>query len=99
MNNVKVALITHTVVSVGCTLLLEGIGFGAARLLRLAIVVGLVEFIVINPASASVPVLTDHRSTPHAIAGEWNNGAKEAAITMANIRQDNFLSIALLSRH
>ncbi|HYL97349.1 MAG TPA: hypothetical protein VEZ90_00215 [Blastocatellia bacterium] len=63
-------LITQTVVSVGCTRLFAGIGFGAAGLLRFAIVVGVGELSWINPASASVPVLTDHRSTPQANAGE-----------------------------
>jgi len=61
---------TQTVVSVGCTRLLLGMGLGAVKLLRVAIVVGDVEFMFTRPESASVPVLTDHRSTPHARPGE-----------------------------
>jgi len=61
-------LITHRVVSVGCTLLFAGIGFGAVKLLRLLIVVVVGAFRLTRCASGSVPVFTDHLSTPHAKA-------------------------------
>src|SRR5215831_9030109 len=88
---------THTVVSVGCTRLLDGIGLGAVRLLRLAMVVAVVELVLTNPASGSVPVFTDHRSTPHARPGARRNWPREAAVTIADRRQRHFLSIVILS--
>ena len=54
----------YTVVSVGFTRLFAGSEDGAGNASREAIVVAVVESRLINPASASVPVLTDQRSTP-----------------------------------
>jgi hypothetical protein len=62
---VNVALITQTVVSVGDTRLLEGIGLGAGTARKEAMVVGEEEARLTLPASGSVPVFTDQRSTPH----------------------------------
>lgn len=58
----------NTVVSVGWTRLFGGIGLGADRLVRLAIVVVVVDARLMRIASGSVPVLTDQRSTPHVAA-------------------------------
>ena len=65
MNFTSVALMTQTVVSVGLSQVLSGMVPGAEIALRLAIVVGVEEFRLIKPASASVPVFTDHRSELH----------------------------------
>ena len=56
---------THCFVSVGETRLFDGIGLGAVRERRLAMVVEEEELRLIAPAPESVPVLTDQRSTPH----------------------------------
>src|SRR5438034_4001514 len=58
----------NTVVSVGCTRLFNGIGRGAGRPARLAIVVVVVLERLTSCASGSVPVFTDQRSTPHVAA-------------------------------
>jgi hypothetical protein len=63
---VSVAVTLKTVVSVGRTRLLSGMGLGAGRAARLAIVVVVVLERLMRPASGSVPVFTDQRSTPHA---------------------------------
>src|SRR5215472_6378048 len=56
---------THTVVSAGLTRLFVGIGLGVvkARMFATVVLVGALRLTV--PASGSVPVLTDQRSTPH----------------------------------
>src|SRR5215510_7981933 len=56
---------THTVVSAGETRLFAGIGLGAVNARMAAMVVLVEEFRFTSPASGSVPVLTDQRSTPH----------------------------------
>src|SRR5215475_4154715 len=56
---------THSVVSAGETRLLAGIGLGAGRARMELMVVLVEEFRFTRPASGSVPVLTDQRSTPH----------------------------------
>src|SRR5258707_1526523 len=56
---------TQTVVSVGCTRLFAGIGLGAGSAVMLLIGVAVLELRFTNPASGSVPVFTDQRSTPH----------------------------------
>src|SRR5579859_6096093 len=55
---------THCVVSYGDTRLFGGIGFGAVQLRIVTIDCGDVVFRFTRPTSASVPVLTDQRSTP-----------------------------------
>src|SRR6267154_4542378 len=56
---------TQSVVSAGDTRLLAGIGLGAVNA-RIELMVVLVEeFRLTSPTSASVPVFTDQRSTPH----------------------------------
>src|SRR6476620_3414377 len=61
---------THCVVSHGDTRLLAGMGLGAAGVRNAAMVVLVEEFRLTRPASGSVPVFTDQRSTPH-----WANNA------------------------
>jgi len=56
---------THCVFSVGATRLLDGMGLGAGTARREAMVVLVEEFRLTKPASGSVPVFTDQRSTPH----------------------------------
>ena len=56
----------NTVVSVGFTRVFNGIGLGAGRPVRLAIVVLVGLERLMRLASVSVPVFTDHRSTPQA---------------------------------
>src|ERR1051326_405089 len=56
---------THCVVSVGETRLLDGIGLGAGTARIEAMVVLVEEFRLTRPESGSVPVFTDQRSTPH----------------------------------
>src|SRR5438132_20387 len=64
-----------TVVSVGCTRLFGGRGLGAGRPARFAIAVVVVDDRLMRLASGSVPVFTDHRSTPHvAAAADGANG-------------------------
>jgi hypothetical protein len=53
----------HTVVSNGETRLFDGMGDGGVQLRMVAIAVGW-ETKLIDGESGSVPVLTDHRSTP-----------------------------------
>src|ERR1051325_8071624 len=53
----------QTVVSNGATRLFNGIGDGGVQLRMVAIVVDWVTKLI-EGASASVPVFTDHRSTP-----------------------------------
>jgi len=60
-----VALITQTVVSSGDIRLLDGIVLGAGKARMEVMVVLVVEFRLTRPTSASVPVFTDQRSTPH----------------------------------
>jgi hypothetical protein len=67
---VRVALITQTVVSVGATRLLAGMGLGAGIALIVAMVVFADELTLTWLTSASVPVLTDQRSTPHCANNE-----------------------------
>jgi hypothetical protein len=62
------AVMLNTVVSVGRTRLFAGMGLGAGKLVRLVIEVGVVDERLIRPASPSVPVFTDQRSTPHCVA-------------------------------
>src|SRR5437016_3097056 len=56
---------THWVVSVGDTRLFAGIGLGVAGARKATIVVLVEELRFTFALSASVPVLTDQRSTPH----------------------------------
>ena len=56
---------TQSVVSVGCTRWLSGSTPGAEIPDRLEMVLLTGVLRLINPASWSVPVLTDQRSTPH----------------------------------
>src|ERR1700682_6163039 len=56
---------THSVVSAGDTRLFAGIGLGVANARMLVIVVFMGALRLTRPASASVPVFTDQRSTPH----------------------------------
>src|SRR5437867_9456441 len=65
-----------TVVSVGCTRLFGGMGLGAGRPVRFAIVVGVVDERLMRLASGSVPVLTDHRSTPQVAAATGDANGK-----------------------
>src|SRR2546423_4353766 len=65
----------NTVVAVGRTRLFVVIGLGAGSAVRLAIVVGVAAPRLIEPASGSVPVFTDQRSTPHVAAVASKPGA------------------------
>src|SRR5215831_19610119 len=56
---------THTVVSAGLTRLFVGIGLGVVKARMFATVVLVGAWRLTMPASGSVPVLTDQRSTPH----------------------------------
>src|SRR5258708_14157027 len=56
---------THSVVSAGATRLFAGMGFGVANA-RMLVIVGFMGALrLTRPESASVPVFTDQRSTPH----------------------------------
>ena len=85
-------MMLKTVVSVGRTRLFNGIGLGAGRAARLAMVVVVVLERLIRLASASVPVFTDQRSTPQVTAiamdcaptaskGRTNASARPSAAT------------------
>ena len=63
MYSSRFALIVQTVVSNGETRLFAGIGDGVVQLRMVAMVVDW-EMKLIECASVSVPVFTDHRSTP-----------------------------------
>jgi len=63
-------LTTQTVVSIGATRLFAGIGFGAVAALSVVMVVLVDEFRLTRLTSASVPVFTDQRSTPHCANNE-----------------------------
>src|SRR5215467_8509423 len=77
---------TQTVVSAGATRLFAGIGLGVAKARIEAIVVLVEEFRLTMPESASVPVFTDQRSTPHcAIKVEGN--ARTTATTSKKKRR------------
>jgi hypothetical protein len=67
---VRSASIEYTVVSVGAIRLLAGseLGFGRASIADTVVYVVFPR--MIEPASGSVPVFTDHRSTPHEAEGE-----------------------------
>src|SRR6267378_2181239 len=56
---------THSVVSAGETRLFAGMGLGVGKARIFAIVVFIGALRLTIPASASVPVFTDQRSTPH----------------------------------
>src|SRR5882762_1437867 len=56
---------THSVVSAGDTRLFAGMGLGVGKPRIFAIVVFIGALRLTMPASASVPVFTDQRSTPH----------------------------------
>jgi hypothetical protein len=71
--------------------LLGGIGFGAVNARIDAIVVLVEEFRLTMPASGSVPVFTDQRSTPHC-ENKVEGKARTAATTSKDKRRT--LSIA-----
>src|SRR5437588_7220473 len=84
---VMVALITQTVVSAGETRLFAGTGLGAVKARMLAMVVAVEEFRFTRPTSASVPVLTDQRSTPHCAYSGMEEEMERAATTTSNSRR------------
>src|SRR5215471_12183172 len=85
---------THTVVSAGDTRLFGGIGFCVVKARIEAIVVLVEELRFTMPASGSVPVFTDSRSTPHcAIKVEGN--ARTPATTSKKKRR-KFTLVTLL---
>src|SRR5262249_60505233 len=71
---------TQIVVSGPEMRLFAGMGFGAANARMFVMVVFDDEFRFTRPESASVPVLTDHRSTPH-WAARWFAETRTRAAT------------------
>src|SRR5215471_13489835 len=86
---------TQTVVSGPATRLFAGIGFGAVNARIDAIVVLVEEFRLTMPASGSVPVFTDQRSTPHC-ENKVEGKARTAATTSKDKRRT--LSMTFLLR-
>ena len=78
--SVSVALMTNTVVSVGCTRLFAGSEPGAVSARILAIVVEVETDVLTSATSASVPVLTDQRSTPHCAQAEPANIDRKSVV-------------------
>src|ERR1700730_18996545 len=82
---------THCVVSAGLTRLLAGIGLGAVKPRIVTMVVLLVDARFTSPASGSVPVFTDQRSTPHwarrSIAEEREHTANRRDLSDLFMRQ------------
>jgi hypothetical protein len=94
---VSVAVTTQSVVSVGETRLLAGMGLGAGAARKEVMVVAVGAFRLTKPASGSVPVLTDQRSTPHCanILPGRTRRRKRATTVSGSIRAE-CLFIALL---
>src|SRR5437667_3840791 len=90
---------THTVVSVGETLLFAGIGLGTVSARIAAIVVFCGAFRFTRCASGSVPVFTDQRSTPQANAAR--RGKRVTKILVSKALEKHFLSMTrnLLTHH
>src|SRR3984893_17658661 len=82
---------THCVVSAGLTRLLAGMGLGADQLRIVTMVVLVVDARFTSPASGSVPVFTDQRSTPHwarsSVARETDNTASRRDLSDLFMRQ------------
>src|SRR6266852_7394049 len=95
MNFVKVAFKTKRVVSVGCARRLSIIGFGAAIADRAATVVAVGELRFTSPASVSVPVLTDQRSTPHCAKARVGRNTKASAMKINDCQTNRFIAILL----
>ena len=72
-------MITKTVISVGCRRLFGGRTDGVGSAVKLAIVVAVEVDSATLALSASVPVLTLQRSTPH-----WADALPQAAARIAN---------------
>src|SRR5229473_3096227 len=81
----------NTVASVGKTRLFAGSELGAARLRSDAIVVAVDVPRFTCETSASVPVLTDHRSTPH--CAKMGGAASEAMTKRTSGTQTGALRI------
>jgi hypothetical protein len=71
--------------------LFAGIGLGAVQLRIVAMVVLVVDARFTSPASGSVPVFTDQRSTPHcarrSVARERDNTASRRDLSDLFMRQ------------
>lgn len=87
---------THRVVSAGDTRLFAGMGLGVGKARIFAIVVFIGALRLTKPASASVPVFTDQRSTPHCARRLEGRTSTRAATTSKTRRRK--LNIGNLSK-
>src|SRR5258708_4214819 len=87
---------TQSVVSAGATPLFAGMGFGVADAPMLVIVVFMGALRLTRPESASVPVFTDQRSTPHCARRLEGTTRRVVATTRSSRRRKRSIISELL---